>query len=136
MEWLRIFLFIIGIEMYYIPIQPLSQNLAWAGKRYKSKKYRQYEKDINTYLHTLPLPKIKPKTKFYIFFEFGIPQKQDCTNGIKLLEDLIADFLGINDRDVMALYVRKIPTKKTDSFIKFNIFEDEYNLIRALTDEV
>ena len=122
--------------MFEIPIQPLSQNLAWgSGRRYKSKPYREYEVQIKKYLKKLHLPKIKPKEPFYLYFEFGIPYMQDLTNGTKLIEDLIADYLGINDRDVMAVYLRKIKCKKSDCFIRFNIFLSEYELMQAINQE-
>lgn len=119
--------------MYYIPIQPLSQNLAWGGgRRFKSKRYQDYEPAIKSYLHTFTLPKINPKEEFYLYLEFGIPYRQDLTNGIKLLEDIIADHLGVNDRDVMGVFCRKIKTKKADCFIRFNVFLHEYDLIKAI----
>ena len=121
--------------MYTIPIQALSQNQAWSGRRLKSRAYKQYENDLKTYLLTLDLPKLKPKQPYYLFLIFGIPKQQDCSNGIKLFEDILSDFLGINDRDVGSLYVRKEVTKKSDCFIKFNIFDNEYDLIRTITEE-
>ena len=121
--------------MYVINLQPLSQNQAWSGKRYKSSQYRQYQQDITAYLRTLSLPSIQPKEKYYFYFEFGIPYMQDLSNGIKLLEDIISDYLGINDRDVDSIFCRKIITKKIDAYIKFNIFTDEYSLINSINQE-
>ena len=122
--------------MFEIPIQPLSQNLAWGGgRRYKSKPYREYEKAINAYLEQLHLPSIKQKQPFYLYFEFGIPYIQDCTNGVKILEDLISNHMKVNDRDVMAVYVRKVKCKKLDCFIRFNIFLSEHELIQAINQE-
>ena len=122
--------------MFEIPIQPLSQNLAWgSGRRYKSKKYHEYETAIKAYLKKLHLPSIKHKDPFYLYLEFGIPYMQDCTNGVKIFEDLVANYLGINDRDMMAIYVRKVKCKKPDCFIRFAIVKNEYDLIKIINNE-
>ena len=60
---------------------------------------------------------------------------QDCTNGVKLFEDLVANHLGINDRDMMAIYVRKVKRKKVDCFIRFAVVKNEYDLIKIITEE-
>lgn len=121
--------------MYEIPIQPLSQNQAWAGKRWKSQDYKTYEAALQIYFHKFTLPKLKKKERFYLYLEFGATYRQDCSNGIKLFEDCLCKFLGVDDRDVMAIFTRKIITKKVDSFIRFNIFMSEHELIEAINNE-
>ena len=121
--------------MYHIPIKPLTQNQAWKGRRYKSAAYKQYEKDVNLYLNTLQLPKVIPKEPFHLYLEFGTTKGQDCSNSIKLFEDILCKHLGVNDNCVMSIFARKIVTKKTDRFIRFNIFEHEYDLIQAILKE-
>ena len=118
--------------MFRIPIKPLSQNLP---NKYQSPVYRQYQQDIITYLATLPLPNIDQKQPFYFYFQFGVSSNQDLTNGIKILEDIICDYLGINDRDLYGLFCRKISVDKQDHYILFNIFTDEYSLIEAINKE-
>lgn len=54
-------------DLIRIDIKPLSVNEAWQGKRYKIKKYKQYENA----LHWL-LPKITiPEPSYKIYFRFG-----------------------------------------------------------------
>lgn len=123
--------------MFHIPIQALSYNQAHKGKRYKSPDYRQYQQIIHAHLLALKpqLPKIKPKQDYYLHFVFGIPYRQDASNGIKIFEDILSDCLGVNDRDVKALFCRKVVTKKEDCFIKFDVFTEEYDLLRSINDE-
>ena len=122
--------------MYEIPIRPLSQNSAWSGKRFKSSDYKEYEIALYAFFSKFDLPKLEKKERFYLFLEFGAVYRQDCSNGIKIFEDCLCKFLGVDDRDVMAIFTRKIITKKVDSFIRFNIFMTEYELIEAITNEV
>ena len=122
--------------MYTIPLQALSQNMAWVGKRYKSKLYKQYESDIFIYLHTFQLPKLENKQKFYLYFQFGVPNNQDVSNGIKILEDVITRFLGVDDRDVLSLYASKIVTTRAKAFINFDIFTDKSDFLQTIIEEV
>lgn len=122
--------------MFEIPISPLSQNMAWAGRRYKTQDYKDYDAELSAYFKKLNLPKLKPKEPFYLFFEFGTVSRQDLSNNLKLAEDILCRYLGVDDRNTMSIYCRKIVTKKVDGFIRFNIFLSEYDLIKAITDEV
>ena len=47
--------------MFEIQIAPLSQNQAWAGKRYKTVDYKKYEELLVNHFRLLDLPKIEPK---------------------------------------------------------------------------
>lgn len=122
--------------MYHIPVQALSQNQAWKGRRYKSPEYRQYQQIINAYLKTLQLPKIKPKEEYFLYYEFGIPTRQDASNCVKLFEDILSDHLGTNDRYVTEFFARKVVTKREDCYIKFNIFTSSYDLLQAINTEL
>ena len=121
--------------MYQIDIQPLSVNRAFQGRRYKTPEYNQYSIVINAFLARLQLPRIPDGQPFYLYLEFGISKLQDASNGIKLFEDVLCSHMGINDRNVMALFVRKVVTKKKDCYIRFNIFEHEYDLHEAIRSE-
>ena len=125
----------LNAKMYHIPIKPLTQNMAWKGRRYKSKEYKTYEESIKLYLCTMNLPKIIAAQPFFLYLEFGITKGQDCSNSIKLFEDILCKHLGVNDNCVMSIFARKIITKKTDCFIRFNIFDHEYDLIQAILKE-
>lgn len=123
--------------MYVIPeTTPLSQNMAWQGRRYKSKNYKDYEKVINAHLQKLAIPKIKPGIPFYLYIEFGISARMDCSNGLKLFEDILCRHMQTDDRNVMGIFLRKVITKRSDHYIKFGIYLDEYSMIRAINDEV
>ena len=118
--------------MFQVNIQPLSINKGYTGRKFKTEEYKKYERDLKLYLCTIKLPKVKPRQKFYLYLEFGIPTRQDVTNGIKLLEDILTAHMGINDRHTMAVYCRKVITRKEDCYIRFNVFTSEYELIEEV----
>ena len=73
---------------------------------------------------------------FYLYLEFGVPKQQDASNGIKLFEDVLCTHMGLNDRNVMAIFLRKVVTKRKECYIRFDIFEHEYDLYHAARTEV
>ena len=122
--------------MYEIQIAPLSQNMAWAGKRYKTADYKEYEKLLTNNFRILDLPKIEPGKKFCIYYEWSVTNRVDNSNCVKLFEDILCKYLQINDRDVLAFYSRKKVVKKVDSNIRFAIFATEYDLLEFLKSEI
>lgn len=100
--------------------KPLSVNLAWKGKRFKTDLYKDYEKAISL---RLPAGKIDPKQMLRIEFFFGFSNKaSDLDNPVKLLIDIAQKKYGFNDRNVYELNVRKCLVKKGAEFMQMGIF--------------
>jgi Holliday junction resolvase RusA-like endonuclease len=104
--------------MIKLHIKPLTVNQAWQGKRFKTPKYTQYERDL-----LLLLPKISvPNAPFSIEITFGFSNKlSDVDNPLKPLLDVLQKKYGINDRDVYKLTVEKTIVPKGKEFIQFQI---------------
>ncbi len=104
--------------MINLKIKPLSVNECWQGKRFKTKSYLQYEKDL-----LLILPKIKmPEPPFEIHFEFGFSNiMSDWDNPVKPLQDILQKKYGFNDKDIMKAVVVKKKVKKGEDYFKINI---------------
>ena len=72
--------------MVHIDIKPLSVNEAWQGRRFKSKKYEEYQ---NTLLWLLPKQKI-PDSPYEIHFKFGFSNPlSDWDNPVKPTQEYI-----------------------------------------------
>ncbi len=99
-------------------IKPLSVNECWQGKRFKTKEYKQYEKDV-----LLMLPKLKLISSPYsIEIEFGFSSSlADIDNPLKPFLDILQKKYNINDRNVYSLNVKKSIVTKGNEFIKFQI---------------
>lgn len=104
--------------MINLKIKPLSVNECWQGKRFKTKAYLKYEKDL-----LLILPKIKmPEPPFEINFEFGFSNiMSDWDNPIKPLQDILQKKYRFNDKDIMKAVVVKKKVKKGEDYFKINI---------------
>ena len=104
--------------MVKIDIKPLSVNKCWAGRRFKTPEYKQYEKDIFPLL-----PKITiPKPPYKVYYEFGFSSAaSDLDNPIKPLQDILQKKYGFDDKLVHEMLVRKYKVKKGNEYIRFKI---------------
>jgi Holliday junction resolvase RusA-like endonuclease len=101
--------------------KPLSVNLAWQGKRFKTQAYKDYEKSI---MLRMPNKKIDPKLMLRVEFFFGFSNpNSDLDNPVKLLLDIAQKKYGFNDRNVFEINIRKCLVKKNEEFIQMNVFE-------------
>ena len=104
--------------MIGVKIKPVSVNEVWQGKRFKTKKYREYEEEL---LYILP-PLEVPKADLCITLEWGFSSKScDIDNPIKPFLDVLQKKYGFDDKHIYELNVRKKITKKGDEYIQFNI---------------
>ena len=102
--------------MIKIDIKPLSVNQAYQGKKFKTPKYKQYEKDV-----LLLLPKINlPKPPYKIYLEFGLSSSlSDWDNPIKPLQDILQLKYNFNDKDIFKAEVLKVKVEKGNEYFKF-----------------
>ncbi len=99
-----------------INIRPLSVNRAWQGKRFKTKAYKQYERDVLFQLKAGS----PPPAPYRIDIEFGFTNVlSDIDNPVKCFMDILQKKYGINDKDVYEMHLKKTIVK--DSYIKFSI---------------
>jgi Holliday junction resolvase RusA-like endonuclease len=100
--------------------KPLSVNLAWQGKRFKTPIYKAYEKEL---LLRMPAKKIDAEQMLRVEFFFGFSNKaSDLDNPVKLLMDIAQKKYGFNDKNVYELNVRKCIVKKGEEFIQMGIY--------------
>ena len=101
--------------------KPLSVNLAWQGKRFKTPAYKRYEKEM---LLRMPAGKVDAHQMLRVEFFFGFSNAaSDLDNPIKILIDIAQKKYGFNDKMVFELNVRKCLVKKGDEFIHMGIFK-------------
>jgi len=104
--------------MNLISIKPLSVNQVWQGKRFKTQKYKSYEKEV---LLLLPMINV-PEPPYKVYYEFGMSSRlSDWDNPIKPFQDILQKRYGIDDRDIYEANVKKVKTIKGQEYIKFDI---------------
>lgn len=105
--------------MTEIKVKPITNNLAWRGKRYKTKLYQDFEKE---FWYLLPDNVEVGKEKLKIYFEFGLSNKNaDYDNCIKQTQDVISKKYGFNDKQIYEAHIKKVDVKKGEEYIKFEI---------------
>jgi len=110
--------------MVRVDIKPLSVNECWRGKRFKTAKYKAYEKEM---LFTLPKLKL-PEPPYSVYYEFGFSSaSSDLDNPVKPLQDVLQKKYGFNDKHIYEMLVRRVKVKKGQEYLKFEINEYEEN---------
>ena len=101
--------------MEKIKIKALSVNVAWQGKRFKTRAYLAYEQHL-MYL----LPRIEvPKWELSLFIRVWISKLSDIDNPLKPLLDIMQKKYDFNDKNIMLLQIEKVVVKKWEEFIQF-----------------
>jgi len=106
--------------MINVKIKPLSVNECWRGQRFKTPKYKQYERDLG-----LLLPKLKsPKGKIQLFLEIGLSSKNaDIDNPVKPFVDILQKKYGFNDKQIYGIELTKKDVKKGEEYITFEMYD-------------
>ena len=108
-----------GLFMIKLQIKPLSVNQCWRGRRFKTEKYKNYEKEL---FYLLPTIEISKKNKISIEIIFGVSSKNnDIDNPIKPFVDILSKKYQFNDKMIYHLEAQKEDVKKGQEFIKFKI---------------
>lgn len=104
--------------MKRIDIKPLSVNQVWQGRRFKTKKYKDYEKTV---LSILPKLKI-PEGNLKLIITFGFSSKaSDWDNPIKPFQDILQKKYEFNDSRIYKAEIEKVIVKRGKEFIDFRI---------------
>lgn len=107
-----------------VNIKPLSVNQVWQGKRFKTKAYKDYEKEV---LLTLK-PMNVERGKLSLFLRFGLSSKNaDVDNPVKPFVDCLQKKYVFNDRQIYRLTVEKVDVAKGQEFIEFEILPIDSN---------
>lgn len=102
-----------------LPIKPLSVNQAWQGKRFKTKEYDGYIRDV-----CLLLPnKIDiPDGPLKVWIVWGFSSKaSDVDNPAKCFIDCLQKKYHFNDSRIYKLTMTKEIVKKGKEYIEFHI---------------
>ncbi len=109
---------------YMVYIKPLSVNQAWQGRRRKSIKYRDYEKEL---LLKLPILKVSKRIKLSVsMVVYYSNTRSDIDNFIKPFLDILCLKYGFDDKQIYKLSVVKEIVRKGSEGITFKIENLEY----------
>ena len=99
-------------------VKPLSVNQAWKGKRFKTNKYKAYEREVIMLLAQVEIP----EGELQIHLTFGFSSKlSDFDNPVKPFIDCLQKRYGFNDRMIKRAIIDVENVKRGDDFIRFFI---------------
>ena len=102
-----------------INIKPLSVNVAWKGRKFKTDAYKRFEKEVLLLLpkkYNIPLGSLKIRLKWGFSSSLA-----DWDNPIKPFQDILQKKYSFNDSRVFDAHVTKEIVKKGDEYIYFKI---------------
>lgn len=97
-----------------ISIKPMSANVAYTGRRFKTKKYRAYRKELMLSLKN----KQVPDGDLEIEILWGLDVRGDVDNPIKPFLDILQEKYQFNDVRVKKITVEKVRGEFIDFKIK------------------
>ena len=101
-----------------IDIKPLSINRAWGGRTFKSKLYKQYEKDLSKLLRPMNVP----DGELELYLKFGFSSKaSDFDNPVKPFVDCLQRQYGFNDKHIKRAVIEVEHVKKGREFVEFKL---------------
>lgn len=104
--------------MIKLKIKPLSVNEAWQGRRFKTNKYKAFEKEVLFLLPNIDIPPQKWEINYEVGYSYLL---SDIDNFLKPFQDCLQKRYGINDRDIYRITIDKRIVKKGEEFIGFKI---------------
>lgn len=92
--------------------KPLTVNQVWQGKRFKTKKYKEYEQEV---MILLPRGQEKPQGRLRVEYRFYLKHHSttDYDNLIKPLQDILCKASIIeDDRFIYEATIKKIQSER------------------------
>jgi len=103
-----------------VDIKPLSVNQCWQGKRFKTKEYTLYEKEVMLKLQAYDLKQCKEPLEMSLIV--GVSNiAADIDNVVKPFIDILQKKYNFNDKYIFRLIVEKVLVLKGAEFIEFYI---------------
>jgi Holliday junction resolvase RusA-like endonuclease len=103
-----------------VEIKALSVNKAWQGKRFKTKEYVTYEKEVMDKLEFVDMSQTKMPIELSLIVGFS-NMASDVDNVVKPFLDILQKKYKFNDKYVFRLIVEKMLVEKGAEFIEFYI---------------
>ena len=109
-----------AVKTINLDIKPLSVNDAWQGRRFKTPKYKNYEKNCLLLLPKMDVPKGKLQLEIIVRFSNA---SSDIDNIIKPIVDIMQKKYPFNDKHIYRLIIDKEIVEKGKEGFEITITE-------------
>lgn len=107
-------------DTHHLDLKPMSVNVAWQGRRYKTDTYKKYEKDVLTLLSAIHID-IPTAGDLKLILNIGCTRTFDIDNAVKPLVDILQKKYDFNDNRIIEAYLTKKITKRGEEYMEFNL---------------
>ncbi len=105
-----------------VPLKALSTNKLYAGVKKRSWHYKKFRKDMFKALNNIDKLGVKLTGSLTMNLEVGFSSPlNDLSNSIKGTEDILSEWLGFNDRQIVTMVLNKFLVNKGQEYIKVSI---------------
>jgi hypothetical protein len=114
-----------------IPIKAISTNRLYAGVKRRSGVYKGYRAQVLKWLeencpYTVDFPK-----NMVLTMEVGFSSPlSDASNAVKGIEDVVAEYFGFNDRQIVTVHIDKYLVDKGSEYTHIKLRSTNKNIDR------
>jgi len=116
-----------SVNGLYVNVTGVGRVLSSAGKAYKKDTLKALGMFYSRGL-TLPLPAQHLRLEVWLygnwFTKAGEPKKADASNRVKALEDVLSEWLGVDDRWFWSVTVHKVQASKEETEVTITPMAD------------
>lgn len=114
-----------------LPFKAFSTNDLYAGRKVRSYKYKTFRKEVLEYLENNYEQKVDLRGNLVLSLEIGYSSPlADASNGIKGIEDVVAEYFKFNDKFIVELHVEKYLVNKGSEYMVLKLNKTTKNIDR------
>lgn len=105
-----------------LPFKAFSTNDLYQGRKVRSYKYKTFRKNVLTFLEENYEQRVDLKGNLSMSLEIGYSSPlSDASNGIKGIEDVVAEYFKFNDRQIVTILIEKYLVDKGKEYMRLKI---------------
>jgi len=112
-----------------IDLPALSTNKLFQGRKYRSYHYKVFRKKVFTVLRQELKENYKLNGNLKLVMTVGFSSKlSDLSNSIKAIEDILCEYLGFDDRQIVIIELYKYIVPKGEEYMDITIAKCRKNI--------
>lgn len=114
-----------------LPIKALSTNKLYAGRKTRSWHYKKFRRQVFQLLEAYDKTNVRLEGNLKMTIDVGFSSNlSDLSNATKGIEDVVAEWLGFNDRQIVTIELNKYLVKKGDEFTHMTLAQTNKKIDR------
>lgn len=117
-----------SIEVF-LPVKALSTNKLYSGRKVRSWHYKRFRKQVFKILDTYDKENLRLSGNLKLKLEVGFSSPlSDLSNAIKSVEDVIAEWIGFNDKQIVSIEMEKYLVNKGSEYMRVQLSKTNKNI--------